>query len=440
MAFFSQIKVPKSFFVATTLSATLSVVRILLLFVLNKIVATFLGTAGFVVMGHLQNILSIAQSFGGRSLQPGIIRFLAPPQKTQSKSTHYFSAALIISFVGALVSAVVIALNYTDLFSIEGVGGIAHTLLWLLPLTIFSASLVTLSIALLQTRELYTHWFVLNIILLIIQVTVTISFILLGQLQGLFAALLITPIIQGVGVILLIILNREKHPITIFPTTLPLREIRTMSEYLLMGVVSVGLTPMVLLILRQNIVETLGVDMAGLWQSVMKLSELSLMLITSTFATWYLPQLAKRKGLHSLVPLVIKTGIIVGSITLVGSIIGWLLRVPLIEILFSSDFAGAQALFGWQLAILLLHVFSWLLGSVLVIHGRVKEFTILEVLGQLLVLFLALYYMPLYGIKGLFYAFIAEGILYVSYLTLRLSFQARTLDKNTQDCHDDSSN
>lgn len=405
----------KGFREVTILSGVSTLIRLIVMFFLNKITAVILGPSGFAVIGHVQNIFNISQALGGKSLQTGIVRYASQEDHTTIISDH-FRAAVLISLVGAIATGIfIIATN--ALVPPQFLDSLIYS--WavpLIPFSIFALSLTTIFLARLQGTEQFRYWFIFSIVLLIIQVLFSLIALKTAGLIGLVSAMIAFPIVQLITIPLF-----AKGTLARFFTPIPPRgAFFAMNDYLLMGLVSIGLSPLVQVVIRSSLIVQGGIEEAGLWQGVLKLSELGILFVVSTLSTWYLPRLAKSSEDSETGKIMIVCGVTVFSVGLVGMIIGFLGGESILALVFSDTFRSASKYLNWQLALMIIQLLSWTFGSFFLIKGNVKEYICLEVTGQILSLILALILIPHFGVLGILYGFLIEGILYLTYLLLRL--------------------
>ena len=69
--------------------------------------------------------------------------------------------------------------------------------------------------------------------------------------------------------------------------------LREMSGFGLMGLTSALTVPVTFMLIRNYLATNLGLTAAGYWQASWKISEIYLMLVTTTLSVYYLPRLAE---------------------------------------------------------------------------------------------------------------------------------------------------
>lgn len=412
---------PTSFRISLFLSVIVSITRAIALFAVNKAVAIRLGPSGIAVMSQIQYAFSTAQALGGKSLQNGMIRYTKDSDSEQSSA--HLGAAIWISLSGAVLSSAL--LFGFDFLIPPGMESLPFP--WwafaLVPLSILSSSATTLWLAFRQGQKRYVPWFLLSIGGLIVQTAVQLSFLYMGNTKGLIAALVLFPILQCA------LCFMDRKPLSIFahlPKT-TWSAIYDLKPFVLAGIVSVGLTPLVQITLLAQVVATSGVTEAGLWQGSVRISDIALGLITTTLAAWYLPAInhaESKRAATKILASILGFGFILSVVGILGaSVFG----STMLSMIFDSTFSEASTYLVLQAALFGLQFISWSLGSFLIIKGNTNEFVVLEIVSQILCLSVGWFLLSSMGVFGIYVAFIGESLLYCAYLCIRLFPYFRTL-------------
>jgi PST family polysaccharide transporter len=175
---------------------------------------------------------------------------------------------------------------------------------------------------------------------------------------------------------------------------------RRLAGFALMAVVSAVVVPTSQMIIRDHLAGTLGWHTAGLWQALWKISDLHLMLLTSTLVAYFLPRFAelpagpklRREVLRAyrfVLPLVAATA---------GAI--YFLREPLVRGMLTADFLPITEALGWQLLGDGIKICSWVAGYTLISHARIQLFVVTEVLFSGLLVGFTFLGASLYGLPG----------------------------------------
>jgi PST family polysaccharide transporter len=187
---------------------------------------------------------------------------------------------------------------------------------------------------------------------------------------------------------------------------------RKLASYALMATVTAVAMPLSQLLIRNHLVNEFGWDNAGLWQAVTKISDIYLMLITTTLTVYYLPRLSEidqREQLHKEIAKVYR---FILPVTILGAITVYLLRNWLITLLFTENFAPMLDLLAWQLAGDVIKIGSWVLGFVMLARAMTKAYIATEIFFNASLVLITYALTPYLGLKATVIAFFINYLLY----------------------------
>ena len=114
------------------------------------------------------------------------------------------------------------------------------------------------------------------------------------QTEGALLSIILTPSL--LFLVSFISINKELKMIkTIHFKFYDVFFLKSLSSYSLMAFVSAVVGPIVLLAIRKNIIVTLGIEQAGFWEAMTRISSYSFLFITSLIGIYFLPKLALAK-------------------------------------------------------------------------------------------------------------------------------------------------
>jgi PST family polysaccharide transporter len=176
------------------------------------------------------------------------------------------------------------------------------------------------------------------------------------------------------------------------------------------------------MIIRDYLATNLGLTAAGYWQASWKISEIYLMLVTTTLSVYFLPRLAEIRSATELRAEIFKVYRFVMPIVLMGAVTIYLLRDFIIHTLFTPDFLPMRELFPWQLIGDVLKIGAWITGYVLIGQGMVKIFLSVEILFSISFVLLSWIFVKKWGLQGVPMAYTVNYSLcwlYVAYWVMR---------------------
>lgn len=370
-------------------------------FLLSKYLAIVHGPAGVALLGQYLNLNSILVSLSTGAIDNGIVRYTAEGKRDghQRLSSVLSASAQIIGLLACLTLIVVVA------FSAQ------------LAQTVFYSSdyrnLVMLMGSLVITQGMLT-WStnVLNG---------------LGQL-GALGFLNTVAAIGTVGVIALSVIMRDvehRHLLVgLALSNLPalayalwkLREVReqlaTMRfrrwplaaygqffRYSLMSGGAAVIAAFTALFVRNLLVKSGGLDDAGVYEGVNRLSTAYLALITTTLAMYYLPKMSVESAEGQRAEMRRMLVLVAPGVGLVGLCV-WLLRDPLMTLIYSKEFTVTGRLMCFQMVGDCLKMTSWVLAYQMIARGMVATFLLTEGLAAVLRIGIAAWLIPRFGPEG----------------------------------------
>ncbi|WP_173968502.1 O-antigen translocase, partial [Flavobacterium collinsii] len=204
--------------------------------------------------------------------------------------------------------------------------------------------------------------------------------------------------------------------------------LKKLSHYSLMAIVTALTIPVSQIILRNMLITTLGIQSAGIWQGMMRISDGYLMILTTALSTYYLPKLASLHTDRELKDEILQGYKLILPTVFFSCLVIYLMRFLIIRLLYTSDFMVMEDLFFYQLLGDFFKMASWILGYLVVAKSMTKLFVIMEIgfsVGYIIWGYICVHY---FGIKGISIAF---AINYFIYFVIMISFFRKLLFKRS---------
>lgn len=382
--------------------------------VLNKILAIYVGPAGYAIIGQFQNAVSIVVNLAGGVLATGVTKATAQHFDDEAKQHAVWQTAIRFSLFASLIATVTLLfignnlaqwlLHRTDMSGI---------FVWL-ALTLPAMAANNLLMAIVNGKKEIGIYVAANIVGSLISVLVTALLAFNFGLYGTLVAFTINPAIVLMSTAAIIARRDWFNVKFLWGKTSP-SALRELSGFGLMGLTSALTMPVTFMLIRDHLVTTLGLPAAGYWQASWKISEIYLMLVTTTLSVYYLPRLAEIRKAAELKIEIIKLYRFVMPIVVIGAITIYLLRDFIIEILFTPDFLPMRELFPWQLIGDVIKIGSWIPAYIMLGRSMVKIFVITEITFSILFIILSWLLVGVFGLVGVP---IAYAINYSAYWVL----------------------
>ena len=399
----------------TFFSAVITLIRIGSGFVAGKIVAVFTGPAGVALIGAFTNFITIILTFANGAINTGVVKYTAEFIDEENKIKRLFSTAFKISlFCSVLIGflLIVFCCKFSELvLNTE----IYKNSIRVLGFTILLYSLNSLFISILNGLGEIKTYTIVNTLGSIIGLIFTIILVYFYKVEGALYALVLSQSIVFF-VTLFFIIKSPWFSISLFRQPFDAILARKLSHYSIMAIVTAITLPISQIYLRNMLTENLGIDSAGYWQGIMRISDGYLMIITTALSTYYLPKLSSLKNNIEIRGEILKGYMIVMPVVLSGCFVIYFLRHFIISLLFTDSFMQMESLFFWQLFGDFFKIAAWILAFLMLAKSMTKTYLISEILFTLIYVTSSYIFVKNFGLNGIVLAFAATYILYFFYM------------------------
>jgi O-antigen/teichoic acid export membrane protein len=395
----------------TFFSAIITFIRIVSGFVASKVVALFTGPAGVALIGAFTNFIAIVLTLANGAINTGVVKYTSEYGDEEPKLKSLFSTALKISIIcSAIVGLILITLapycslwiftksEYTNIIRVLGV-------------TIIFYSLNSLLISILNGRGQINTYTIVNTIGSVIGLLFTITLVYFFKINGaLYALVLAQSIVFFVTAALVI--NSPWFSWGYFNQAFNKVIALKLSHFSFMAIVSALVVPVSQIVLRNMVIAKLGINNAGYWQGVMRISDGYLMLIITSLSTYYLPKLSSLKTNGELKKEIFQAYKYFLPVVLAGCIVIYFLRFFIIKILYTPNFLAMDSLFLWQLIGDFFKMAAWILAYLMIAKAMTKTFIISEITFSICYVLWGYVMVGRYGLKGITMAFAINYFIY----------------------------
>lgn len=406
-------------FKTSVLNGIAVAIRILTLLGLNKVLAVYVGPAGYAVIGQFQNAMQMITAVGSSAISNGVTKYTAEYHDDPMRQERLWRTAAAICLLGSLSTSLVIVVTRKQLaYWLLNDVRFASVFVWLaltLSLFVFNALLL----AILNGKKEIGLYVTANIAGSLIALALTV---LLTVNHGLYGALVALAVYQSVAFVItasLVYRTGWFRQVRLFGPIDKGVAVR-LSRYALMTIVSAACAPLSQIAVRNYLGVELGWDAAGYWEAMWRLSAAYLMLVTTTLSVYYLPRLSELRE-PEMIMREIRDGyrLIVPFVAVSGFVLYWM-RDVVIDLLFTPDFRPMRDLFAWQMVGDTLKVGSWLLGYLMLGKAMFGLFIGTEVVFTLSFVALAIGLTAVFGLTGVAIAHALNYLAYWSYLAVAI--------------------
>ena len=385
--------------------------------VVLKLLAFNAGPEAVAKFGQFQNFLSIITVLISGSLITGLVKFVSEKstEKTYLKTLErmaYLNAGLSFGFFCSILISLVLILSADKLslyiFSTTDLKIIFYFLaISLIFIVIYQATISYLN-GLGMIKEMVLVKVFSSFSLLLFGSSLIYFYGFIGSLIGLICIQVASGFFA-----LIFLFNLNEFSWRLLKPSYNKNLQKKLAPYWVMNLVSLISSALVLILIRKHVAVSSGWGAAGIWEATWKISELSLLLITTALTVYYVPMLSRTNNVKAEVDRLSKVTFFALTTAIFISILIYMLREVFIVTLFSEKFLGVTAIIKFQLLGGLIRIVGWVIGFHMIIKSRPSVFIFTEVVFGCTFYFLSILLFNLYGLVGLTYAFMINNLFFL---------------------------
>lgn len=378
---------------------------------INKILAIYVGPAGYAALGQFQNAVQMISTLASGAINTGVTKYTAEYQDNEAEQRKVWRTAGTIALTGSLVLSVLVFIFRERLaLGFLGDAQLSTVFVW------FAATLVlfvfnTLLLAILNGKKDIPRYVLANIAGSVLALAITVLMVVNWGLLGALIALAVYQSLAFFATLFLCLntpwfrwcelVGRVDWPVA-----------KNLAKYTAMALTTAVTVPLSHILIRNHLGQTLGWEAAGYWEAMWRLSGAYLMLVTTTLSVYFLPKFSETSSIKSIkneilsgYKLILPVIVIFGSLML-------LFKDIIIQLLFSHEFYGMGVLFFWQIVGDFLKVGSWVVASVMLSKALHTPYISSEIFFAAFFYFLTVFFVKNFGLEGVA---IAHAVNYLVY-------------------------
>jgi polysaccharide transporter, PST family len=398
-------------------SAIATGARLLAALVVIKLVAWFAGPEGVGKLGQFTSLMSLLAVLAGGGISAGIVKYVAEYRHDPQRLARLLAAALWYALCASILMGCLALLFSRQLAQ------------WLLDDPRYAGLIRVLAIAQLGIA-------LVNYILAVINGFMDVRRLaliqVLGSLLSIVMVIWLARWLHLYGALLALIVSQLLWLAVGLPawwrspyfqrSMLRLRFDREMTlrlaAFSVMTLTAALVSPLVNIAVRDHLALQLGWEQVGYWQAVSKVSDAYLLFLTAAINIYYLPKLAAIRERAALVAELRNAYRYILPVVVVLAAAVYALREWVTRLLFSADFAPANALYGPQLVGDVIKIASFILSYVMLAKAMTRLFVISECVFAASYLALVYVFTAHFGLVGAMYAFAANYLAYLAFNVL----------------------
>ena len=381
------------------------------LFILNKILAVYVGPSGYAAIGQFQNFVQMITTFAGSAINTAVIKYTAEYYADENKQRAIWRTAGSIVFLFSIIFTFLILIfqKKLSLYIFQTVNYQSVFVYFAVFLVFFNFN--TLFLAILNGKKEILKLVIANILGSILSLGVTGT---LAVKYHLYGALIALSIYQSLAffVTLFLCYKANWFKFSYLFGKIDKTIAKKFAAFALMALVSAICVPFSQIVIRSYITHEFGLNYAGYWEAMIRLSAAYLMLVTTTLGVYYLPRLSELSQIQDIKAEIYLGYKVIFPLAVVASFSVYLLKDWIILILFTKAFLPMRELFLWQMIGDSLKIGSWILAYLMLSKAMIKLFVTTEILFSISSIVLTYLCTQFFGFEGVSIAHLVNYAIY----------------------------
>lgn len=381
------------------------------MFILNKVLAVYVGPSGYAVIGQFQNFIQIVTSFAGGAINTAVIKYTAQYYEDENRQRAIWrTAGSIVLLFSIIIAFLILVLQRKLSVYIFQTDEFQSIFVWFAVFLLFF-NFNALFLAILNGKKEILKLVIANIIGSLFSLAITG---ILAIKFGLYGALVALSIYQSTAFLVTLILcyKADWFKFKYLFGKIDPDITRKFAGFALMALTSALCVPLSQIAIRTYMTGEFGLEYAGYWEAMIRLSGAYLMLVTTTLSVYYLPRLSELSAINDIKKEVYLGYKVIFPVALVGAMLVYLLRDWIIGLLFTDKFLPMRDLFLWQMIGDSLKIGSWILAYLMLSKAMTKLFIVTEIIFSFLLVILTYLLTKIFGFEGVSIAYLVNYAIY----------------------------
>lgn len=395
-----------------SLNSVSVIVKIIAGFLTSKFMAIFIGAEGMALVGNLRNFVGSVQSISILGLYKGVVKYIAQHKRDRTQLSKILSTVFYLGFISTFVLSFLIYYNaeYVNDTVFKAYNNYTY-IIKILALALPFYALNMLAFAIMNGFSKYKYLIVFNIFGQILGAIITILLIWKDRIDGALIAVAIAESIIFL-ITLVGIINRQNLAPLIKASRFSIRLTKKLSTYSGMALFSAIILPIITLFIRNYIIDNVGVESAGYWEAMNRISKYYLMFVSTLLSLYILPRFSEIDNIKYFRKEVFNFYKTIIPIFGIGLILIYFLRHFIVLIVLTDEFQPVEDLFFWQLLGDFVKVLSIVIAYQFLAKRMFWHYIITEAFSVVTLYFTSQYLIDEFGVVGANMAHFATYVLY----------------------------
>ena len=383
----------------SSLNAVSTVIKMLTGLVSVKVVAAIIGPAGIALLGQLNNFSTITLGVSSAGINAGMTKYVSEYSSSRKKYLLFLGSGYWITIFFSILTSIALIIGAGYFSKIILLDEKYRFVFYFFGGTIILYALNALLISVINGFKEYKKYIIANILGSIVGL---IFSVVLSVKYGVSGALISVVTFQSIVFLLTLVIIHKSYWFEwkTFTHKFSWLVAGRLGHYSIMALVSAVVVPVSQLIIRSYIRKHEGITNAGLWEGINRISAMYLLVITTSLSVYYLPRLAELRSKQELRKEISSVYKLIIPLLIAATIVIYLLRKFIIQLLFTREFAGMQELFGFQLIGDIFKMAGWILGYLMIAKAMTKTYITMEFVSYSGQVLFSCGFVALYGTVG----------------------------------------
>lgn len=399
-------------FEVVTVNSLSVFIRLILGLITSKFMAIFIGPSGLAVTGNLSNFMKALESLSSLGFKNGIIKYIAESREDKVKYKNVISSGFLIALaIGILLTFALFffsnwisqlvfnTLEYSFLFKLSA-----------LMMPLFSIHIFF--IAVINGQKKVNDLIQINIAGYICSAALIIFLMYKHQLGGALLAIVITPLVLFCSLFFKYKLVTEIFKNISF-YNISRSFLLKISSFFSMTLFSGIMFPVIFLFVRNYIIDNVGLEEAGYWEAMRKISNYYMLFVYTLLEIHLLPLLVENKSNKGFRTIVLDFYKILLPLVFLSFIIIYLLKFIIIKLILTDEFFPMQELFIWQLVGDFFRIIFLAISYQFLAKKMIRLYIICEIVYMMIIYFSSIYLINYFGVLGAVKAHAFSSLFYM---------------------------
>lgn len=400
-----------TFLKVSFLMSVITLVKVILTYVMWKIIAVSVGPKGIAIIEQFQNFIQVSRVAIPTGINEGVVKYVSEHKENFEKKSCILSNAFAIN-IAFFIIALILLVFFCRIISHSVFQSTVHPgMIILVGVGIGLFILNNLGLSILNAEmdaKKYAICAIANTVCNFLTTTgLIIYFGLIGGLIG-FA---LNQTFVGLLTAYLVIKSRW-FSIQLFLAKINFVGIKRLLTYSCIPFSASLVEPIALMTINRYLVGMLSWTDAGYWQAITRLSNNYLRLMQMVFGFYFIPKFSSLKTKQALRTEVMKSQYYLSPLILIAVVLVFLLKKKIIVLMYSTSFLPVLPLFKFQILGDFARANTWILKNILVARAMVKECLAMELTFTATYVLFTVIFVHYEGLIGCAMAFAVSYLLY----------------------------